>query len=230
MRNTNHPVQNSREMHNSLTSHLIRYLTRSIKRATLAYRVKCLTRCDKFHYWNCGALSRRGRAILRDVIILSTDAMQFCFISRKRVIMALQDQSSHLSTILKIPDLYFTTVGSCFVLRLFVCVCILYPICVPPFLFPFLQIFTLDFLIFTEAMMRKPRVSRDDYSEWSREIFPGCANSTVRDCSASSIFQRDSPTSSVIRESSFCLGFFSGRCPFFLTRQSVNREIYSFPW
>lgn len=27
------------------------------------------------------------------------------------------------------------------------------------------QIFTLDFLIFAEAMMREPRVSRDDYSE-----------------------------------------------------------------
>jgi len=27
------------------------------------------------------------------------------------------------------------------------------------------QIFTLDFLIFAKAMMREPRVSRDDYSE-----------------------------------------------------------------
>lgn len=33
--------------------------------------------------------------------------------------------------------------------------------------------------------MRKPCVSRDDYSEWSREVPPGGANSTVRDCSAS---------------------------------------------
>lgn len=95
--------------------------------------------------------------------------MQFCSISRKRVYNdALQDQSSsHLSAVLEIPDRYSTTHRSCFVPRLFVCVCALCPVCTcTPLPLPhFLQIFTLDFLIFAEAMMREPRVSRDDYSK-----------------------------------------------------------------
>lgn len=106
--------------------------------------------------------------------ISSTDAMQFCFISRERVYNgALQDQSSsHLvrdirNTRIVIPQLVVLaseTFRICMCLHvraLCAPVCTCSPLPLPHFL----QIFTLDFLIFAEAMMREPRVSRDDYSE-----------------------------------------------------------------
>lgn len=131
---------------------------------------------------------------------------------------AFQDQSSsHLSAVLEIPDRY-STARPRFVRGPSVRVCVRHScICKNVHSAPFLlsQIFTLDFLIFAEAMMRESHVSRDDYSEWSREeVPPGGANSTVRDCSASissSAILQPRPLS----ESSFCLGFCPARCLLF---------------
>lgn len=145
--------------------------------------------------------------------------MQFCSISRKRVYNdALQDQSSsHLSAVLEIPDRYSATRRSCFVPRLFVCVRAL---CSRMYVYS-----SSPSLLFPDFYSRLSHFRGGDdarvscVSRWLFEVieggFPGWCKLNRKRLLGLYIFQRDSPTSSVIRESSFCLGFFSGRCPFF---------------
>lgn len=186
-----------------------------------------LTRCDKFHYWNraarCGYRTRASDFISQCVLFRRRTRCSFVLFHPSVYNGTLQDQSSsHLSAILEMPDRYFTARPR-FVREIFffirICACKSLSLS---------QIFTLDFLIFAEAMMRKPRVSRDDYSEWSREVPPGWCKLNRKRLLGLYIFQRGS--SSVIHESSFCLGFCSDRCPLFWhISQSIGKFIRSQP-
>lgn len=179
-----------------------------------------------------GCYRRRANDFTQGVLCLWRTRCSFVLFHPGAYNGTLQDQSSsHLSAVLEMPDRYFTT-RSRFVQEILffffffsVRVCALGTCMHVHAKVSLSQIFTLDFLIFAEAMMREPRVSRDDYSEWSREVPPDGANSTVRDCSASI------SSGAVLRplSANHLFVWASALVAVRFSEASVNWEIYSFP-